>query len=84
MLKHRTSAYVRDFNSLNTPIKNLGDWYTKNFDFDSFLNSVFSLVFNKKLSVDEKIRDITDVMEEYQNTTTQKLLNKLEIQEKNK
>jgi len=44
MLKHRTSAYILNFNSLNTPIPNLGDWYAKNFDFNEFLNSVFAIV----------------------------------------
>ncbi|EFL91184.1 hypothetical protein REG_1888 [Candidatus Regiella insecticola LSR1] len=74
MLKHRTSAYIRDFNSLDTPIENIGNWYQNNFDFDNFLSAVFDEVFNNKLSVEEKIRSVSDVMEAYQNLTTQKLL----------
>lgn len=74
MLKHRTSAYIREFNSLETPIKNLGNWYQDNFEFDNFLNAVFDVVFNSSYSVDEKIKYITDIMEEYQNMTTHKLI----------
>jgi hypothetical protein len=81
MLKHRTSAYILNFNSLNTPIPNLGDWYAKNFDFNEFLNSVFAIVFNNQLSADEKIREITDVMESCQNNTVAKLSHTLEIQD---
>ncbi len=77
MLQHRTSAYIRDFNSLDTPVKNIGNWYQKNFDFDNFLSAVYSVVFDMDLSVEEKIRNISDVMEEYQNITNQKLNNTL-------
>ncbi|WP_141553658.1 hypothetical protein [Candidatus Regiella insecticola] len=74
ILKHCTSVHIRDFNLLDTPIKNIGNWYQDNFDFDNFLAAVFDEVFNSKLSVEEKIRNIFDVMETYQNATTQKLL----------
>ncbi|WP_016858199.1 hypothetical protein [Candidatus Williamhamiltonella defendens] len=74
MLEHRTSSYIRYFNSLDTPIKNIGNWYQSNFDFENFLNSVFEVVFTPALSVDEKIRNISDIMEKYQNITNQKLL----------
>lgn len=74
MLKHRTSAYIRELNTLDTPVNNLGNWYQDNFDFDNFLNAVFEVVFNKNYSVDEKVKYVTDVMEEYQNMTTQKLI----------
>jgi hypothetical protein len=74
MLQHRTSVYIREMNSLHAPINNLGSWYQENFDFDSFLDDVFDTIFNKKYSVDEKINFITDIMEKYQNMTTQKLI----------
>lgn len=74
MLKHRTSAYIREFNVLDTPVNNLGNWYQDNFDFDNFLNAVFEVVFNKSYSVDEKVKYVTDVMEEYQNMTTHTLI----------
>ncbi|PRP68512.1 hypothetical protein BUE93_22185 [Chromobacterium amazonense] len=81
MLKHRTTAYIRDFNSMSTPVTGLGDWYESNFEFEAFLNEVFNLVFDKKLSVDEKLRDISDVMEKYQNETNLKLISKLKVKE---
>ncbi|WP_254711494.1 hypothetical protein [Pantoea cypripedii] len=77
MLQHRSSAYVREFNSLNTPVRNLGNWYQDNFDFNDFLQDVYAIVFDEKLNVDEKIRNITDVMEEYQNIASRKLIDKL-------
>lgn len=77
MLQHRSSAYIREFNSLSTPIKNLGNWYQDNFDFNKFLQDVYSIVFDNGLNVDEKIRNIADVMEEYQNISNRKLIDKL-------
>nr|WP_159465179.1 hypothetical protein [Scandinavium goeteborgense] len=77
MLQHRSSAYIREFNSLHAPVKNLGNWYQDNFDFNNFLQDVYLIVFEEKLNVDEKIRNITDVMEEYQNITSRKLIEKL-------
>lgn len=74
MLMHRTSAYIREFNSLDAPVKNLGDWYQKNFNFDDFLKDIYEIIFDEKLNVDEKIRNVTDVMEEYQNITSSKLI----------
>lgn len=74
MLQHRTAVYIRDMNSLHAPINNLGSWYQDNFDFDKFLDEVFDVVFNSEYNVDEKINFITDVMEKYQNMTTQKLI----------
>lgn len=82
MLKHRTSSYIRDLNTLDTPVHNLGNWYQDNFDFDNFLNAVFEIVFNEHYAVDEKIKYITDVMEEYQNMTTYKLIITMKEKEK--
>ncbi len=73
MLKHRTSAYIRDFNSLDTPIKDLGTWYESHFEFQPFLDEVFDIVFNEELYVEEKVRDIADIMEKYQGDTNQML-----------
>lgn len=77
MLKHRTSAYIREFNGLTTPLPNLGDWYSSNFDFANFLDDVFLVVFKDSIPVDTKIRNVADVMEQYQNQTTVKLINQL-------
>lgn len=74
MLMHRTSAYIREFNTLGAPVKNLGDWYRHNFNFDDFLKDIYEIIFDEKLNVDEKIRNVTDVMEEYQNITSSKLI----------
>lgn len=79
ILKHRSIDYIRDFNSITTPISALGDWYQNNFDFDSFLSEIFGMVFNKSLLVNEKLRDVSDVMEKYQNDTNAKLMEKLKI-----
>lgn len=51
MLQHRTSAYIREFNALHAPIKNLGSWYQEKFDFQNFLNEVFVIVFDARLGV---------------------------------
>lgn len=77
MLKHRTSAYIRDMNGWHTPILKLGNWYQDNFDFDTFLDNVFELTFDNSYTVDQKVRYITDIMEEYQNMTTLKLTKEL-------
>ena len=74
MLMHRSSAYIRDFNSLENAVSNLGDWYNNNFDFESFLSEVFDIVFDSVLTVDDKMHHITDVMEKYQNITNSKLV----------
>ncbi|CNI65518.1 hypothetical protein [Yersinia aleksiciae] len=77
MLMHRSSAYIREFNSLNTPVNNLGTWYQDNFNFDSFLHDIYEVVFDAGLTVDEKIRNVTDIMEEYQNITNRALIENL-------
>lgn len=77
MLQHRTSAYIREFNALNSPVKNLGNWYQEHFDFPNFLNEVFVIVFDERLGVEDKIRDISDCMEKYQNKTTLLLIDEL-------
>ncbi|HHA1672071.1 TPA: hypothetical protein ACOEF8_004112 [Enterobacter roggenkampii] len=74
MLRHRSAAYIRELNSLDTPVSNLGNWYERNFKFDKFLDDIFLVCFNKKYSVEEKIRYVSDVMEEYQNTTNEHLM----------
>jgi hypothetical protein len=81
MLKHRTSAYIREFNGLATPVPNLGDWYASNFDFENLLDDVFDIVFQESTPVDTKIGDVSDVMEQYQNQTTAKLINQLNNEE---
>lgn len=77
MLKHRTSAYIRDMNGWNTPILKLGNWYQDHFDFNNFLDDVFKVVFDNSYPVNEKIRYVTDIMEEYQNMTTLELMKEL-------
>ena len=77
MLKHRTSAYIRDMNGWDTPIPHLGNWYQDNFDFDNFLDDVFEVCLNDNLSIEKKISYVTDIMEEYQNQTTQKMIERL-------
>jgi len=67
MLKHRTSVYITEFNHLKTPIPNMGDYYSSIFDFKSFLDKVFEITFDDQLSVNQRVVDITDVMELYQN-----------------
>lgn len=67
MLRHRTSVYITEFNSLKTPIPNMGDYYSSAFDFKSFLNKIFEVTFDDQLSVNQRVVDITNVMELYQN-----------------
>ncbi|CAK9883876.1 MAG: hypothetical protein XXXJIFNMEKO3_00250 [Candidatus Erwinia impunctatus] len=73
MLMHRTSAYILELNNLNTPVKNVGTWYQDNFDFDNFFAKVYQVVFDPVLTVEDKIRNITDIMEEYQSISNRKL-----------
>lgn len=47
MLQHRSTAYIREFNSLRTPIRNLGNWYQDNFDFNDFLGDIYAVIFDK-------------------------------------
>ncbi|MGT3339584.1 hypothetical protein ACVSUB_21310 [Yersinia enterocolitica] len=77
MLMHRSSAYIREFNSLKTPVNELGSWYQNNFAFDDFLHDVYEVVFDQSLTVDDKVRNITDIMEIYQNVTNSKLTDNL-------
>lgn len=39
--------YIDYFNSLNTVIPNLGDWYDENFDTDEFLEEIYAVMFVK-------------------------------------
>lgn len=73
MLRHRTSVYIDEFNHLNTPIKSLGDWYSQHFDFDSFLKRIDQEVVKKDLTPEVRIDRCTDIMELYQNKTTEEL-----------
>ncbi|WP_245922161.1 hypothetical protein [Aliivibrio sifiae] len=77
MLKHRTSVYINEFNSLKSSIPRLGNWYKENFDFKNFLNDVNIIACDENKSIPVKIDEITDVMELYQNKTTEKLSYKL-------
>ncbi|MFA0013794.1 hypothetical protein AB4391_10630 [Vibrio lentus] len=80
MLKHRTLAYIRDMNGWDSPITHLGSWYQDNFDFDNFLTDVFNVSFDDNYTVDKKITYVTDIMEEYQNETTLRLIAELKKQ----
>lgn len=78
MLMHRTSVYIREFNRMNTPVKNLGDVYESLFDFESFLGDVYQVALNRDISVDRRINIVTDIMEAYQNKAADELLTKME------
>ncbi|HIF9439440.1 TPA: hypothetical protein ACX6SL_003632 [Photobacterium damselae] len=73
MLKHRTSVYINEFNHLNTPILNLGDWYNEHFDFDQFLTAINKEVVKRQTPIEIRIDRCTDIMELYQNQTTNQL-----------
>ena len=86
MLKHRTAIYIREFNRYQCPIDNLGNWYQDNFNFDQFLEDVFEVVFDSTLYTKEtdehiiielKIKKIRDIMEKYQNETSELLYEKM-------
>ena len=73
MLRHRTSVYIDEFNHLNTPVKNLGDWYAEHFDFNGFLKEIDKEVLKRNLTAEVRIDRCTDIMELYQNQTTEAL-----------
>lgn len=84
MLKHRTSVYITEFNNLKTPIQNMGDYYSSVFDFESFLNSVFEVAFDDELSVNQRVVDITNVMELYQNEANDLVFKRMKNAEEDK
>ncbi|HIF9371196.1 TPA: hypothetical protein ACX6RS_003292 [Photobacterium damselae] len=73
MLKHRTSVYIDEFNHLNTPIPSLGTWYSEHFEFDKFLDAINKEVVKRNISIETRIDRCTDIMELYQNETTNQL-----------
>ncbi|WP_104025164.1 hypothetical protein [Vibrio hyugaensis] len=73
MLKHRTSVYLREFNSLDAPIQNVGNHYEEMFKFTPFLNDVYEVVFSDK-DVHLKLSLIADIMEAYQTKANKQLL----------
>ncbi|OCH65461.1 hypothetical protein A6E00_13410 [Vibrio diabolicus] len=73
MLKHRTSVYLREFNSLDAPIQNIGNHYEEMFEFTPFLNDVYEVVFSDK-NVHIKLSLIADIMEAYQTKANNQLL----------
>ncbi|MHA2734619.1 hypothetical protein [Vibrio campbellii] len=73
MLKHRTSVYLREFNSLDAPIQNVGNHYEEMFEFAPFLNDVYEVVFSNK-DVHLKLSLIADIMEAYQTRANNQLL----------
>jgi hypothetical protein len=77
LLRHRTSVYITEFNHLKTPILMAGNYYASVFDFSSFLDAIFNVVFDDKLSEDQKIMDVTNVMERYQNDANDLILKKM-------
>ena len=74
MLRHRSSAYIRDFNNLDAPVEKIGDIYEKIFDFDAFLEDVYVICFSDELPIDTRISLISDIMEKYQMETNDKIL----------
>ena len=74
MLRHRSSAYIRDFNNLDAPVEKVGDIYEKIFDFDAFLEDVYAICFNEEIPVDTRISLIADVMEKHQMEANDKVL----------
>lgn len=73
MLKHRTSVYLREFNSLDAPVQNVGNQYEEMFEFAPFLNDVYEVVFSDK-DVHLKLSLIADIMEAYQTKANNQLL----------
>lgn len=73
MLKHRTSVYLREFNSLDAPIQNVGNHYEEIFEFTPFLDDVYGVVFSHK-DVHLKLSFIADIMEAYQTKANNQLL----------
>jgi len=47
LLIRQSRIYIDYFNSLNTPIRNLGDWYNEVFDFEEFLDEVYLVMFRE-------------------------------------
>ncbi len=73
MLKHRTSVYLREFNSLNAPIDKVGNHYNEIFNFTPFLDDIYTVVFSNK-DVHHKLSLVADIMESYQTKANDQLL----------
>lgn len=73
MLKHRTSVYIREFNTLSAPIENVGNKYEELFAFQLFLNDVYEVVFSSK-DPHLKLSLTADIMESYQTKANNELL----------
>ncbi len=80
MLKHRTSVYLREFNSLDAPISGVGNHYETMFEFEPFLNDVYSVTFSDR-EVHRKINLIADIMEAYQTKANNQLLERMNNKE---
>ena len=73
MLQHRTSVYLREFNTLDAPISKVGDRYEELFEFDNFLEETYAVVFSNR-ETHSKLSLITDIMESYQSKANDQLL----------
>lgn len=71
-LEERANAYIDYFNSLNTKIPKLWSYYSEVFETAPFFEEIMKVVFRKyklKNSIPEiaiKIKDISEIMYEYQ------------------
>ncbi len=77
LFKQRSYHYIQLLNGLKTPVPNLGSWYQENFAFNEFIEKVLDIVFSDNDSINEKLHDISDTLEQYQNNTSQSLSNEL-------
>lgn len=70
MLRHRTSVYIEEFNHVNSPVPQLGNWYAEHFNFNDFLKDIGKEVVKHNITVEIRVDRCTDIMERYQNNTT--------------
>lgn len=76
-LEEISQAYIQEFNSFNTPISQLWDVVSENFEFNKFFEEVIKIILRmdrREWAIELKIKDIESVMRKYQNKMIQKLI----------
>lgn len=76
-LQNNMGIIISQLNAVDTPIKNLGNWYADNFDFNNFQKEIITIIFDPTLKIDEKIQNISDALESYHLKIVSLLMNEL-------
>ena len=76
---------IHHLNTYDTPIPRLGDWYEEHFNFEALLDGIYTVFFrvsdtdNIEFEAEVKVRQISDLIQLYQNETSEKLKQTLNV-----